>query len=346
MKIFQIKIIKKISPIIPTALLLAAAALYLGCPADITKASITGGATNFIDPYSKDMKKCAPDLSSLGFDQWKNGDNGWSASAQYGILNKHFNPESGTESIFFNVQKVDHFIENEINGNHSDEVTEVSGKVKLPTILGGTELDGFQYRIKKDEGDKIVTSYWAVTKNTDKILSYMDMKEDSEGGNVLYGIRNNETGELTIKTATFLDRFRCIVHFEGNFKQNNGTMVIKTDASGGWCVYGGGSIANESDKFCLRAVERGDSQNYANDGANLSDDSSSIYYAIFTFGDIKNKSDSVAGYPKAATQANIQAETDPAINYIVFGKPECPLDSVAEWKAIKYPESEDELKIE
>lgn len=339
--------------------------------------SIASSVSGFIDSLSEDMKKCAPDLgtaTSSVLQQWNTGSDGWSMDATYGVLKKHFDPNSGSESIYGIVEQLDSIVSqissysDEIVNNDSGTITftegtatyeTFSGDVTLPSIFGGSSVSGFEKKIviTMTDGSYEGTLYFKLGDTDEKILFYGSMPANDET-DVVYATRNKTSGALVINVATHKasgtipasgaahvdSEFRLKLYFVGNTIEHTFKFNLKTDAAQGWAVFGGGSIASDSDLIAVRGTDEADSKTYANDGFLLTDNSDASYYVIISFGNLKTSGYNGGGYPLSA--ANLIAEASEAKKYITIGDASCLYDSVASWQAFVYPEEASELSIQ
>jgi hypothetical protein len=337
---------------------------------------VGSSVSGFIDSLSADMKKCAPDLSSAtsALTQWNTGSDGWSMDATYGVLRKHFDPDSGLESIYGVVEQLDQIVtdlssdSDEIVNNDSGTVTfpdgtatyeAVSTDVTLPSIFGGTAVSGFEKKVTVTITATGMTNimYFKLGDTDEKILFYYNIPSTYETG-VVYATRNKTSGALAVKVACHKaagsmlppgssqqnNEFRLKLYFEGNTLDQSFTFNLKTDAGTGWSIFGGGSVAADSDLIAVRGTDEADSQTYANDGGLLADNTAASYYVVISFGNLKTSGYDGGGYPKSA--ANLSAETSAVKKYITIGNASCPYDTVTSWQAFIYPQEATELSIQ
>ncbi|MBN1500160.1 MAG: hypothetical protein JW982_08395 [Spirochaetes bacterium] len=295
--------------------------ILAGCDASDSGSGSDGGTGNILETYVSKMKQCTPSLeqsispaiksrinASITSVQsaWKNGDNGWNPTAEYGVLNKHLNPESGSESVYGAANLLDRVIEN-INevyerlgnsgtsseGSWTVTIEKPDGGIRpgLPAILGISTQPVFDYRFTmtdSDSGQSVKVVFTSHT-NDQTILFYTDSpiklpQNEHHESYLIYAYMNKSTGELSIRSANVKmdgaapssgsahidDIFRMKVIYDGNYFTKDFKFSIKTDASQGWGIISGGSLLNGSSKFAMARSEYFDSETYANDAAGLS----------------------------------------------------------------------------
>jgi len=356
--------------------------MIVGCSSDssddlaVLLASNPGSGLTY-SSIADDMRECAPDLGSSAITLWEDGDNGWSGHVTYGVLKKHFDSTSGSESIYATVLLVDEtlsaVVENmslsawesqgEWSGGGWDVTHElVDGNVTLPSIFGGGVVSDFENyltisgTVDESQYDSYFHYKQAGDDGIEKILYRFENAVDNECG-AIYATRNSSTEDITVWIASHKapgaipadgsvhenDEFRCLLYFEGNIEAQSFKFKLKTDAATGWAFWGGGSTASDDDYIAVRGTDEADSQTYANDGGGVTDDSADTTYVVLTFGDMKDDAYDGGGYPKNGTAANLAAETDSSVGYIDLGDENCLYADIAAVQAFKYPEEKSEL---
>lgn len=366
-----------------SALVLALALLvisWIGCSSDSSNTPAV--STLSIDSIADDMRQCAPDLSSLAITDWASGDNGWSGHVQYGVLKKHFDAESGNESLYATVLMIDEVLsgiasslpETVLDDEDGGTITEggwtvdyavVNESVTLPDIVGGTVVDDFETHMTLtgtmdgDGGDSAYQAFFyykpAGDDGIEKISYRYEITGQQERG-LLFAIRDTITHDIEVWVASIKGsdtlpagpahvdaEHRVCLNFEGNTEAQTFRFKLKTDAADGWAFWGGGSVATDADYIVVRGTDTADSATYANDGSGISDDSADTTYVVLTFGNMKDAAYTGGDYPKAGTAANLNAEADALEAYITFGSATCMHESLAAARDFTYPESPAEL---
>ena len=333
-----------------------------------------------INSLADDMRQCAPDLASSVITVWADGSNGWSSGVEYGVLKKHFDSDSGSESIYATVTLLDEILSN-VMANLSPSALEsegsktvgdytvvyelVDGSVTLPSILsdnGVTAVDDFENHMTFSGGDYEGNFYYksAGDDNTEKLFYRYENSGENETG-LIYATRDTSTNDMEVWTAchksastfpttgqaTHSDNdFRCLLYFEGNTDAQNFKFKIKTDAANGWAFWGGGSVASDDDYIAVRGTDTADSDTlyYENDGTGITDDSDDTTYVILTFGNMKDTSYDGTSIVKDGTTANLTGESESIVDYIRFGA-DCLHGTVSAAQNFIYPEEATELAM-
>lgn len=350
--------------------------LFAGCSSDSSTNPAASGYQ--IASLADDMRECAPDLALSVINVWASGDNGWSGHVEYGVLKKHFDSSSGSESIYATVLMLDEltsqlasmpaeiFEENgsTTQGDYTVNYSAVTANVTLPSILGSTVITDFEryLNISSTSGYESEMYYKEADGGTEKIYYRYNNTADSERG-LVYAERDSSTNNMIVYTAchkapgdsddiasvsaTHSDNdFRCLLYFEGNTTDQDFKFKVKTDAANGWAFFGGGSVASDTAYIAVRGTDTADSTTmcYENDGSEFTDNSSSSSYVILTFGDMNDSSFDPGGtYPKDGTYTNLDGETASAVSYIDLRDSECLYSSEAEFRSFQYPDSYDQL---
>ena len=352
--------------------------ICIGCSAGSSTIIPTSGFR--IDSLADDMRACAPDLASSVITVWEDGSNGWSSNAEYGVLKKHFDSSSGTESIYATVLMLDEmtdqlaqvpesFFEEDGSTTHGDYTitnTTDPGNFTLPTIIGGDTITDFEIHLNSTATGYSSDLYYkepSDSDNVERIFYRYNNTTDSERG-LVYATRNSSTEEISVYTACHKapgdaydegpsapfdeNEFRCLLYFEGNLDTETFAFKVKTDAGGelGWAFFGGGSVSSDDDYIAVRGTVTADdlSTPYENDGNLFTDDSENSTYVIITFGDMTDSSydpgDSIVKY---GTYTNLDAETAYAVDYIDLTETECLYSTVTEFQNFKYPDTYGQL---
>ena len=328
-----------------------------GGGSDDDYAYLLAGTPDEITHYSAAVRSCAPYLASSAtvLDQWLNGDDGWSRSAAYGVFNKHFNPDSGLESIYGPIDTLDDFID-EINryseyfsltdgsysgGGYTVTLSSVSSAVTIPFFTSSTNSEvNRRLQIAAAGGYPQIDAYFLLEEAKQVVVlkacyQYGPNNSVTEtiGG---YVAQDSTTGDVSVWLATFVDGpaddFAMASKFEGNTVNKTFDLTLKTNAAQGWAVMAGGSVAADSDLMAVRATDEADTGAYgaagANDHANL--DADEGYYVILTKAQVYDPTDldagSGSGWPKAVGVANVNltAETADVADYIRTAETACP----------------------
>jgi hypothetical protein len=360
--------------IVALALILA---VFVGC-SDDDDAPTPAPPTLSIDSIADDMRQCAPDLSTLAITNWAVGDNGWSGHVQYGVLKKHFDANSGNESIYATVLMIDTVLSNisaslpatvldgegtVTDGEWTVEYAQVSEPVNLPPIFGGTAVDDFEnYMAMTGYMDDMESEYLAYfyykpagDDGIEKMSYRYQITAENERGH-LYVVRDTNTHDLEVWVAgikgsdtlpagpAHVDaEHRVCLNFEGNTEDQTFRFRLKTDAAQGWSFWGGGTIASDDGVIAVRGTDMADSATYANDGTGITDNSADTTYVVLTFGQMKDNAFDGNGYPKNGTAALIGGETATAAGYISFGNANCLHATLAAAQSFGYPETAVEL---
>ncbi|HOO70715.1 MAG TPA: hypothetical protein PK926_03060 [Spirochaetota bacterium] len=329
-----------------------------------------------INSLADDMRQCAPDLASSVITVWADGSNGWSSGVEYGVLKKHFDSDSGSESIYATVTLLDEILSN-VMANLSPSALEsegsktvgdytvvyelVDGSVNLPSILsdnGVTAVDDFENHMTFTGGDYEGNFYYksAGDSGTEKLFYRYENSGENETG-LIYATRDTSTNDMEVWTAchksdstTFPtagtahveNDFRCLLYFKGNTDAQNFKFKIKTDAADGWAFWGGGSVASDDNYIVVRGTDTADSDTYANDGSGITDADDATTYVILTFGQMKNSDYNGGGYPLDCS--NLAAESESVADYIRFGT-DCLHGTESAAQDFVYPEEATELAM-
>jgi len=274
-------------------------------------------SSNGLSTYSDDIKDCAPDLSSSASALWINatGSDGWSPTAEYGVLKKLFHPDSGTESIYGPIESMDRIIDfiNEFSQNFDENGTftaesenteltatneDLTGGVTSIPYLGGAETNAIKLLNVTGSGDSSLTLKAAY--GIDELKEYLVFRskhEYTEDGvtqieyTVCHASRDDETGDISIELASICDKngdgsietnpnvaddFLIRYKFVGNTLTKVFKLTQKTNAGSGWGVMAGGSVASSTDKVAVRATQNADSTSGANDYTNITADATDV----------------------------------------------------------------------
>ncbi|GAB6097392.1 hypothetical protein JCM14469_36460 [Desulfatiferula olefinivorans] len=352
-------------------------AVFVGCSDDDDAPAPAPQSLSF-DSVGDDMRRCAPDLSTLAVTDWENGDNGWSGHVQYGVLKKHFDANSGNESIYATVLMIDSVLANiaaslpatalEGEGTVTDgewtvEYAQVSEPVTLPPVFGGAAVDDFENYMAMtgymDDMDSEYLAYFyykpAGDDGIEKMAYRYQITAENERGN-LYVVRDTNTHDLEVWVAGIKGgalpaegsahadaEHRVCLNFVGNTEAQTFRFRLKTDAAQGWAFWGGGTIASDDGVIAVRGTDMADSATYANNGTGITDDSADTTYVVLTFGQMKDNTFNGNGYPKAATAVNLGGETASAAGCISFGGADCLHASLAAAQSFGYPEAASDL---
>jgi len=354
--------------------LCAALVWSAGCSDDAMPRSGSSGAR--IASLADDMRKCAPDIASLGsgFENWT----AWSGAEQYGVIKKHFDSTSGIESIYATVTMLDDTVSQlgailpagALQGESGSKTVsgwtcswEAATTLTLPSILNSQVVNDFAAHVNHSgdqSGSTYVGDLYYKPEGDDgieKIYYRYDNRSNERG--LVYAERRSGTGQLKVWTvchkaagampaagsAHVDSEFRCLLNFEGNSTTKTFKFRVKTDAEKGWLVFGGGSTADDNAYIALRGTSYADDSVYANNGALIKDidnddNDPTTSYVILTFGQLKN---ATAVTPKTATTANFDTETESVKNYIILGEADCPFSSLQKIQEFKYPAEKTEL---
>ncbi len=349
--------------------LCAALVWSAGCSDDAMPRSGSSGAR--IASLADDMRKCAPDIASLGsgFENWT----AWSGAEPYGVIKKHFDSTSGIESIYATVTMLDDTMSQlgaylpagALQGESGSKTVsgwtcswEAATTLTLPSILNSQVVNDFAAHVNHSgdqSGSTYVGDLYYKPEGDDGIEKiYYRYDNGSNERGLVYAERRSGTGQLKVWTvchkaagampaagsAHVDSEFRCLLNFEGNSTTKTFKFRVKTDAAEGWLVFGGGSTADDNAYIALRGTSYADTSVYANNGTSIIDNDPTTSYVILTFGELKN---ATAVTPKYATAENFATETESVKNYIILGEADCPFSSLLEIQAFKYPAEKTEL---
>ena len=293
--------------------------------------------------------------------------------AGHGVIKKHFDSTSGSESIYATVTMLDDMVSQlgadlpagALQGESGSKT--VSGwtcswkaatTLTLPSILNSQVVNDFAAHVNfsgDQSGSTYVGDLYYKPEGDDGIEKiYYRYDNGSNERGLVYAERRSGTGQLKVWTvchkaagampaagsAHVDNEFRCLLNFEGDSTTKTFKFKVKTDAENGWLVFGGGSTADDNAYIALRGTSYADTKVYANDGTRINDDDPTTSYVILTFGQLKN---ATAVDPKPATTANFTKETESVKNYIILGKADCPFSSLLKIQAFKYPAEKTEL---
>jgi hypothetical protein len=292
--------------------------LINGCGQVINNTSDNSG-TSLFNSVGEKMKECAPNTSgAAGLNEWE----GWSITADYGILKEVFNLSSGVECIFSGATNLDTMLSAisealesvdssgnintsvmgfDLHGKYSDFL----GSVSLPNPIGGSSipytdipkkvtLDVYNAGIKQCE----IELYYGITNNIQTIV-YQNNNLNEDSKSIAYAIIDDTNKTISYKEAFAFNNplpnpgsqhtdsppnFRCYMQFEGDYLNKTSKFSLKTNACEGGAVMGGGSVANDNSKYAIRATSEADSATYSNDASNLS--STNGYYVILSRSEI------------------------------------------------------------
>ena len=359
--------------------LCAALVWSAGCSDDAMPSSGSSGAR--IASLADDMRKCAPDIASAGlgsgFENWT----AWSGAEQYGVIKKHFDSNSGSESIYHMVTMLDDTVSKlgadlpagALQGEGGSGSKTVSGwtcsweaatTLTLPSILNSQVVNDFAAHVNfsgDQSGSTYVSDLYYKPEGDDGIEKiYFRYDNGSNERGLVYAERRSGTGQLEVWTVCHKaagampaagshgdNEFRCLLNFEGNSTTKTFKFRVKTDsnAANGWLVFGGGSTADDNAYIALRGTSYADTSVYANDGARIQeiDEIDNDPTTSYVILTFGQLKNATAVTPKSATTANFTTETESVKNYIILGEADCPFSSLQEIRAFKYPAEKTEL---